>query len=523
MDTGGVRSLTRDPDLRMLTGITAFAAIIRFSTLDHQIYGHDEAVTALRVLQPGLSATMHVVVRSERSPPLYYLLAWAWSHLFGTGEVGLRSLSALFGTLTVPAAYLAARELASRRAGLLAAGFVALNPYLIWYSQEARSYALYVLFSAWALYFFARALRDRRSRSLALWALTSVLALCSHYFAIFLIVPEGLLLVKAIRPRRPAINAVASTAIVGLALLPLAYIQQSGGRADLFTSQTLTARAGQAALAFVASVEPGPGAGSAAVDHVQMTAGAIAGALLLVAIATVIRMGRSAERAAATRAGLIATMSFSLPLFLAIAGLDFVEPRKVLIGSLVPLLVFAAIAFGSVRVRRSGLTAAAACVALFVGVTASVYVSAQMERPNWRAAADTIGPATRSRILVVTSNGQDPLACYLHTKNFKPGHRLNHIRTSEIDTLGKSSAVSPPGAGFRLTNVQHVAGEFWLRRFRSPTPHAVSSAQVRSGRVLGEPSQALANAPSNPHFTVSRGQGWAASFAETVEEMSLLR
>src|SRR5207248_8099138 len=99
----------------VLAGITAVAAIVRSSTLGHQSYDHDEAVTALRVIDPSLSGTMHGVVATERSPPLYYLLAWLWSKLFGTGEVGLRSLSALFGTLTVPAAYLAARELASRR------------------------------------------------------------------------------------------------------------------------------------------------------------------------------------------------------------------------------------------------------------------------------------------------------------------------------------------------------------------------------------------------------------------------
>src|SRR4029079_11449264 len=132
----------------------------------------------------------------------------------------------------------------------------------------------------------------------------------SHYFAVFLIVPEGLLLIRAIRSRRAAISAVASTAIVGLALLPLAYVQQSGGRADLFTSQSLSARAGQAVLDFVASVEPAPSAGSTAIDHLQMAAGTVAAALLLVAIATVIRMERSPQRAGATRAGLIAASSF---------------------------------------------------------------------------------------------------------------------------------------------------------------------------------------------------------------------
>jgi mannosyltransferase len=136
-------------ELWTVAGITLVAALIRFSTLDHQSFDHDEAVTAIRVLQPNFGDMLSVVGRLERSPPLYYLLAWPWSKLFGTGEVGLRSLSALFGTLTVPAAYLAAREFGSRRAGVIAALFVTLNPYLVWYSQEARSYALFALFSAW--------------------------------------------------------------------------------------------------------------------------------------------------------------------------------------------------------------------------------------------------------------------------------------------------------------------------------------------------------------------------------------
>jgi len=143
----------------VLLGITAVAAIVRFATLDLQSFDHDEAVTAARVIHPSLFDTLSAVVDGERSPPLYYVLVWAWSKIFGTGEVGLRSLSALCGTLTVPLAYAAAAALGpSRRVALLAAAFVALNPYLIWYSQEARSYALMVLFAALALVYFARSL-----------------------------------------------------------------------------------------------------------------------------------------------------------------------------------------------------------------------------------------------------------------------------------------------------------------------------------------------------------------------------
>ena len=191
-------------EMVVLAGIIAAAVIVRFATLGHQSYDHDEAVTAWRVLRGGLGGTLNAVANSERSPPLYYLLAWVWAQLFGTGEVGLRSLSAVIGVLTVPAAYLAARELASGRAGLIAAALVAFNPYLVWYSQEARSYALLVLFVAWGLYFFARCLKDPSRRNLGLWAAASALALCSHYFAAFPVAAEGLWLVVRGWPRRGA-------------------------------------------------------------------------------------------------------------------------------------------------------------------------------------------------------------------------------------------------------------------------------------------------------------------------------
>ena len=185
-----------------MAALVLCGAVVRFATLGHQSFDHDEAVTAWHVLHGDLGSTLHVVVSTERSPPLYYLLAWVWVQMFGTGEVGLRSLSALIGVATIPAAYLAARQFASRRAGVIAAAFVAFNPYLVWYSQEARSYALLVLFVAWGLYFFARCLDDPSRRNLALWAGASALALCSHYFAAFAVGAEGVWLAVHHRPRR---------------------------------------------------------------------------------------------------------------------------------------------------------------------------------------------------------------------------------------------------------------------------------------------------------------------------------
>src|SRR5664279_5683311 len=145
MDPNTTTNTDRDRRfLWCLAGVVALAAALRFPTLGLQSYRHDEAVTAGRVLVASFSGTMHRVWTSESTPPLYYAIAWLWSHLFGVHEFGLRALSALFGTATIPVAYLAGRELSGRRTGLAVAAIAAVSPMLVWYSQDARAYALLV-------------------------------------------------------------------------------------------------------------------------------------------------------------------------------------------------------------------------------------------------------------------------------------------------------------------------------------------------------------------------------------------
>ena len=58
---------------------------------------------------------LHAIPESEATPYFYYVLAWPWARVFGFGEIGLRSLSALAGTAIVPVAYGAGTALVSRR------------------------------------------------------------------------------------------------------------------------------------------------------------------------------------------------------------------------------------------------------------------------------------------------------------------------------------------------------------------------------------------------------------------------
>src|SRR5205814_9331921 len=138
MPRGPARGLLADPAIAGVAALTVLAAVLRFYRLGHQGLWFDEANTALLVhFSPG--KMLGLVPQTESTPPLYYCVAWVWARIFGYGETGLRSLSAVAGVLTVPVVYSAARKLISTRAGLIVAALAACSPLLVWYSQEARS------------------------------------------------------------------------------------------------------------------------------------------------------------------------------------------------------------------------------------------------------------------------------------------------------------------------------------------------------------------------------------------------
>src|SRR4051794_18749782 len=403
VDIRRLRQLVRErADLVALVVITAAAAAVRLAALGAQGLDHDEATTAFGVLQPTFGGTLAAVEHLERTPPLYYLVAWLWTKPlgFGTGAVDLRLLSAIFGTLTVPMVYLAARELASRRAGVVAATLVALNPFLVWYSQEARAYSLLMLLIALGLYLFARALREPSRRNLGLWAFVSILALCTHYFAAFVIAAQAAWLLATVRPWRRPLAAVGAVAAGGVAIAPLALTQQGSGGTDWFSATPILSRAWQIPVHYVSSVKPEISLSHGWITTVQISAAAVVVGLAYVGVVILRRWGRPMEKRGALLVSTLAAGSFLIPVVLAAVGLDFVDARN-LIGSLVLLLVAAGIAFGSARAGVAATAAAAIACALFVAMLVVVNQTRQMQRPDWRVDAAVIGTSPLKRIVVV--------------------------------------------------------------------------------------------------------------------------
>src|SRR5256714_3005934 len=182
---------------RLLVLIVVGAGAIRFVGIGSQSMWYDEVATT-RDVAGGIGGLWARVRDVESSPPLYFALATLWTRMFGDGDAAIRSLSALAGTATVPIVYLIVRELGQGRGvAQIAALLTAVNPFLVWYSQEARPYALFAFFGAVSLLCLARALHRGSTRDLALFGLAAGATIATHYFGVFLVGPELLVLAVA--------------------------------------------------------------------------------------------------------------------------------------------------------------------------------------------------------------------------------------------------------------------------------------------------------------------------------------
>lgn len=175
--------------MALLVCILATAAILRFHDLDRTSLWYDEAVSWSQ--SNGTMAHLLASVSADNYPPLHNLLLWATIPLVGDGETALRFPSAVLGLFAVWMMYLIGCRIGGSVTGLLAAAFLALSPFQIWYSTEARMYAL---LAATGLVFLWSVLRllDRPSAvNTAAMAIGTALFLYSHIYALFGVAGAG--------------------------------------------------------------------------------------------------------------------------------------------------------------------------------------------------------------------------------------------------------------------------------------------------------------------------------------------
>jgi len=204
--------LTRSNVILILLLLTAFG--LRLYRLDHQEIWGDEAHSAYVVKLP-LSST--ISPRTETNPPLYHLLLYLWVRLTGCSVFALRFLSLVLGVLTVPLIYQLARLAFGQLVGLLAALLGAISPFLVYYSQEARMYALATFATTLSMLLLMKIVASQEGQSRLrrfagnlrsldiLWLaylLATAAAIFTHYYALFVVVAQNALVIALWRRNR---------------------------------------------------------------------------------------------------------------------------------------------------------------------------------------------------------------------------------------------------------------------------------------------------------------------------------
>jgi mannosyltransferase len=438
----------------LLGGLVLIGAVVRFGTLGAQSYWFDEAQAA-HELHLSLGSMLSSMVDVETAPPLYFVLGWAWAHVFGDGEVALRSLSAVAGTVLIPIAYLCGRELVSRRAGLLAAAFVAINPFMVWYSQEAREYMLVAALSGASLLWFLRSWRAPSGRNIAWWALFSVLALLTHYFAGFLVAPEALWLLYVAR-NRASVVAVAVVGLVELALIPLLVSHATASLLGFITGTHLSTRIQEVPVAFGL----GPPFETSLLSYGLIGAAVLAAILIVLVIVGAEPDELRGIAVAAALAGFV----LLVPLVLALLGTDYYIERA-LIPAWLPLAIVVAGACTTRRLRVPGAVLAAILLAVFAYGLIRINTDPAYQRPDWHAVAQALGsPSGRRAIVVYNGLATDPLAFYLRGVPWT--ERGGEVSVNEVDVVGYAwqTAGNPLPPDVKLIATKRV-GDSLLARF----------------------------------------------------------
>jgi len=211
--------------------LTGLGGAVRVAVAGQPLFA-DELSTYWIISTNGLGGVLSTVHSdAEITPPLFFVAAWLTTQIDLTPELA-RAPSLVAGVSIIPLTFLLGQRTVGRPAALVAAGLTALSPFLIYYSAEARGYALMVALVMLSTLAMLIALDTRRSRWWVVYAACSAAAVYTHYTSVFFLGTQLLWLLWA----HPEARKAALFANVGAAFAFIPWA--SGLRADLDSPTT---------------------------------------------------------------------------------------------------------------------------------------------------------------------------------------------------------------------------------------------------------------------------------------------
>jgi mannosyltransferase len=209
-------------------------AWLRLTALNRQSLWFDEADVVIRAQQP-LSRVMETFVAPGENGPIYNIMLALWIRFAGISEIAVRLPSAVFGVIALPLVYLLARRIAGSTVALIATGLLAISPYHIWYSQEAKMYTMVVALALASTYALVVALERNQRWWWIAYAVVTTLMFYTHVATILVFGAQFLYAVATWRewPARRRSWAIAIS-VLTLPYIPIALwaMRVIGGQAD---------------------------------------------------------------------------------------------------------------------------------------------------------------------------------------------------------------------------------------------------------------------------------------------------
>ena len=129
------------------------------------------------------------IQHAEITPPLYFLASWLTTRV-SHARAWLRLPSLIAGAITIPLVYLLGNRLLGRATALVATALTALSPFMIYYSAEARSYALMMALVLGSTLSMLLAVDTAGHVGGSLYAACSCAAFFTHYTSAFVLAAQ---------------------------------------------------------------------------------------------------------------------------------------------------------------------------------------------------------------------------------------------------------------------------------------------------------------------------------------------
>jgi uncharacterized membrane protein len=178
----------------LLITVCIVAFVLRFHNLTLQGLWYDELYS---VVLSAKHSVWNIIFEcaSDVHPPFFQLCLYAWFKLFPSTEFFARLYPFTVGMFGVVFLYYLGKELYDENTGLTASLFASVNFFLVYYSQEVRSYSQNFALTVLTALLLVKLLRKPTVLKSVAYAI-SVLALAySHYFGLLMGAVQGIFVI----------------------------------------------------------------------------------------------------------------------------------------------------------------------------------------------------------------------------------------------------------------------------------------------------------------------------------------